>query len=179
MFWRVKQGINRTNVPCMIKRTKTGQTGHKLTRKKRKNGKLTRTEKRTEKTGEKKLMDSNYYSIKDVDVMNGFEFEGFLNILFKKMGYEVTQTKLSGDQGADLIVSKLGETTVIQAKRSNGKISNNAIQEVSASIKHYKAQKGMVITNNYFTPSAIELAKSNSIILVDRHKLTDLIKEYL
>jgi len=124
-------------------------------------------------------MDSNYYSIKDVDVMNGFEFEGFLNILFKKMGYEVTQTKLSGDQGADLIVSKLGETTVIQAKRSNGKISNNAIQEVSASIKHYKAQKGMVITNNYFTPSAIELAKSNSIILVDRHKLTDLIKEYL
>ncbi|MCK4917680.1 MAG: restriction endonuclease [Candidatus Omnitrophica bacterium] len=110
--------------------------------------------------------------------MSGYEFEAFLKTLFKKMGYSVEQTKLSGDQGADLIVNKLGETLVIQAKRSNSKIGNKAIQEVVASINHYNAQRGMVITNNEFTPAAIELAHSNKIELVDRIELKNLFKEY-
>jgi HJR/Mrr/RecB family endonuclease len=50
------------------------------------------------------------------------------------MGYRVEQTKLSGDQGADLVVIKLGEKTVIQAKRYGGKIGNSAVQEIMAAI---------------------------------------------
>ena len=68
---------------------------------------------------------------------------------------------------------------VVQAKRSNDKIGNNAIQEVVASISYYKAQRGMVVTNNEFTPAAVDLAKSNKITLVDRSELDRLIKEYL
>ena len=127
---------------------------------------------------EERLLKDKTYSIEDVDLMSGYEFEAFLKTLFKKMGYSVEQTKLSGDQGADLIVNKLGETLVIQAKRSNSKIGNKAIQEVVASINHYNAQRGMVITNNEFTPAAIELAHSNKIELVDRIELKNLFKEY-
>jgi hypothetical protein len=118
-------------------------------------------------------------SLDEIDSMTGYEFESLLKQLFEKMGFTVKQTKLSGDQGADLVVNKLDEITVIQAKRSNSKIGNDAIQEVVASMGHYNAQKGIVMSNNYYTPSAIELARSNNIILIDRDKLRKLVEEYL
>ena len=67
----------------------------------------------------------------------------------------------------------------ILAKCYSDKVSNKAIQEVVGSIKHYKADGGMVITNHYFTQSAIKLASSNDINLVDRNKLKELIDLYM
>lgn len=114
----------------------------------------------------------------DIDKLTGHKFEHFLRNLFEKMGYTVGNTKLSGDQGADLIVSKAGEKIVVQAKKHANKVTNRAIQEIVAAIKHYNADKGMVVTNNFFTRSAIELAKSNNIELIDRDKLKDLLKTH-
>jgi len=128
---------------------------------------------------EKSLKRNKLYSLEDVDLMSGYEFETFLGTLFEKMGYSVMQTKLSGDQGADLVMTKLDKTTVVQAKKSKNKVGNKAIQEVVASISHYKAQKGMVITNAEFTPSAIELAESNKVSLINKKSLERLIREYL
>lgn len=128
---------------------------------------------------EKSLSIEQQFSIGDIDNMAGHEFENFLKKLFEKLGYIVEQTKLTGDQGADLILNKSGEKTVVQAKRSKSKISNGAVQEISASLSYYNATKGMVITNNYFTLSAIELAKSNKISLIDRDALQKLIKDII
>lgn len=127
----------------------------------------------------KKKLFSSPISINDLDTITGYEFEAFLKKLFEKMGCTVEQTSLSKDQGADLVISRFGEKMVIQAKRYSGKVSNAAIQEVVASIKFYNADKGMVVTTNYFTDAAIELAKANNILLVDRTKLEELIKKYL
>lgn len=117
-------------------------------------------------------------SIDDIDIITGYEFEHFLKELFEKMGYAVENTKLSGDQGADLIVSKFGEKIAIQAKRFSDKVNNKAIQEVVASIKHYQADRGMVVTNSDFTNSAIQLAESNNIELIDRDRLEKFIERY-
>ena len=95
------------------------------------------------------------------------------------MGYKVEHTQLSGDQGADLIVERNGEKIVVQAKRSESTITNKAIQEVFTSINHYQAQRGMVVTNNEFTPSAVKLAESNQVELINRNSLTQLIDQYL
>ncbi len=115
-------------------------------------------------------------SSEKIDRLTGYEFEHFLKNVFEKMDYTVANTKLSGDQGADLIISKAGEKIVVQAKKHTNKITNKAIQEVVAAIKHYNADKGMVVTNNFFTRSAVELAKSNNVELIDRDKLNDLLK---
>jgi restriction endonuclease Mrr len=115
--------------------------------------------------------------MRDLDQLEGFQFEFFLNLLFKKMGYHVEQTPLSGDQGADLIINKLNKT-VVQAKRYDGNVGNTAVQEVVASIAHYGADDGMVVTTSYFTDSAIELANSNNIKLIDRNELEQLILIY-
>jgi restriction endonuclease Mrr len=130
---------------------------------------------------EKKLMEKNYenLNVNQLKTLNGHQFEEFLVKLFDSMGYKSKKTKGSGDQGADLILEKFGETTVVQAKNYSNKVNNKSVQEVVASIKHYKADKGMVVTTNYFQKSAEELAKSNNIELIDYPKLKKLIEEYL
>jgi len=111
---------------------------------------------------------------KTLDNMSGIEFENFLAKLFEKMGYDVSTTKNTGDQGADLIIIKDGLKTAVQAKRYNNKISNGAIQEVVAALKYYGVNNGMVITNSYFTQPAMKLAKINNIQLIDRDKLLEM-----
>lgn len=45
------------------------------------------------------------------------------------------------------------------------------MQEVVSAIRYYQADKGMVVTNNYFTKYAYNLARSNEIELWDRKSL--------
>lgn len=108
------------------------------------------------------------YSINDVDLMDGYEFEQFLSYLFTKMGYTTEVTKSSGDQGMDIIVEKGGNRVGIQSKCYSSKVTNRAVQEIFTALNHYNCSKGIVVTNNYFTDSAVELAQSNNVILWDR-----------
>lgn len=129
---------------------------------------------------EKKLMSDSkdtYYTIDDIDLMGGLEFERFIAELFIKMGYAVEVTKASGDQGIDVIAEKNGRKIGIQAKCYSSKVTNSAIQEAVAGIQHYRLDKGMVVTNNWFTVSAQELAESNNIILWDRNRLKEKLSE--
>ena len=120
---------------------------------------------------------SKSISISDVDLMTGREFEEFVCELFKRMGYTTIVTKASGDQGIDVIAEKNGIKIGVQAKCYSNTVSNKAIQEVSAGLRHYNLTKGIVITNNYFTTSASELAYSNNIILWDRNVLKEKLSE--
>lgn len=103
-----------------------------------------------------------------IDNLSGGEFEKYLATLFVVLGYKVELTKNSGDYGADLILTKDNNITVVQAKRYDNTVGISAIQEVIGSKKYYKASKCMVITNNYFTSNAKELALYNNVELWDR-----------
>jgi len=113
----------------------------------------------------------------DFNNLNGYDFETFLNNLFTRLGYSVIQTPKSGDQGTDLLLSKDGIKTVVQAKRYSGTVSNKAIQEIVASKKYYNAEKAMVITTGNFTKSAFELAQANGVELWDGKKLEKTIRK--
>ena len=115
--------------------------------------------------------------IGDFDHLNGYQFEDYLKELFTVLGYQVIKTKSTGDQGADLIIKKDDQKTVVQAKKYSGSVTNKAIQEVVASKKHYGADKGMVVTTGKFTKSAFDLAKSNKVDLWDKNKLKQVVNE--
>lgn len=116
-------------------------------------------------------------TIEDVDLMSGKEFEHFISELFKKFGYQTEVTKASGDQGIDIIATKGLVKVAIQAKCYSGVVGNHAIMEAVAGMKYYNANKCMVITNNFFTKSARELAESNGVELWDRSVLIEKIEE--
>lgn len=108
-----------------------------------------------------------------IDMMSGREFEEFIANFFKKQGYKTTLTPSSGDYGIDVIIENDFLKIGIQTKCYSDKVSNSAVQEAVTGIKHYGLDKAMVITNNYFQPSAIRLAKENNVILWDREKLEE------
>lgn len=116
--------------------------------------------------------------IERVDRMSGEQFEIFMENYFSQKGYKVERTPLSGDYGVDLIIEhELGGKIGVQLKCYSKKVPADAIQQVSASLQHYKLSSGMVITNNYFQPSAIRLAEDNNITLWDRDKLIEKLGE--
>lgn len=110
-------------------------------------------------------------TIETIDRMAGREFEVFIAKLFKERGYKSTLTPSSGDYGIDVIVEDEFIKIGIQTKCYADKVSNSAVQEAVTGIRHYKLNRAMVITNSYFQPSAIQLAKDNDVILWDRNKL--------
>lgn len=117
-------------------------------------------------------------TINDIDCLDGIVFEQVLAKLFDRMGYMVRTTKASGDQGADLLLEKNGNKTVVQAKRYTNNLDNTPVQEVVAAKVHYGYHEAMVVTNRYFTKGAIELAASNHVQLIDRDILTNYLNSY-
>src|SRR5687767_4481140 len=67
--------------------------------------------------------------IRQIDRMDGLTFERYLEGVFARLGFRVVRTRDHGDYGADLILSRDGERTVVQAKRSRGKVGIKAVQE--------------------------------------------------
>jgi restriction system protein len=112
----------------------------------------------------------------DIDRMDGLEFEKLLKPLFERQGYIAEVTQGSGDYGADLILWKGTKKYVVQAKRYSSNMGVSAVQQVVGAIKYYKASGAMVVTNQYFTPAAINLAKSNGVRLIDREALAEMVR---
>ena len=53
----------------------------------------------------------------DIDRMGGRTFEQYLEVMFARLGYRVVRTRFTGDYGGDLVLSRDGTRTVVQAKR--------------------------------------------------------------
>ncbi|MDO4976829.1 MAG: restriction endonuclease [Eubacteriales bacterium] len=123
--------------------------------------------------------DKKRITLEDVDLMSGSEFESVVCELFKKMGYAAFVTKASGDQGVDVIAEKNGVKIGIQAKCYSNTVGNSAIQEVVAGKKFYTCNRILVVTNNYYTKSAIELAAANGVTLWNRDVLSEKMNAYL
>lgn len=120
------------------------------------------------------------YTIENIDNdIDGFEFERYSEKILLANGYSnIEVTKSSGDYGADVIAYKDEIKYAIQCKKYTGKVGLSAIQEVIASKSIYNCHVAAVLTNSYFTPNAIELAKKNNVLLWDREKLIDMLNAY-
>lgn len=108
--------------------------------------------------------------VEEINSMSGEDFElAVKEALEKCPKFEsVKITRATGDFGADLIITTVAGTRIaIQCKRFATKVNLKAVQEVSASVKHYACDLGIVVSNNGFLASASELAKSNGIELWD------------
>ena len=125
----------------------------------------------------KQIKRKKKYTLDDIDLMSGTEFEEFVSTLFRQMGYNTKITQTTGDQGIDVIAVKNGVKLGIQAKCYTNTVGNSAVQEAVAGKGYYSCDKVMVITNNYFTSSASSLAQSNNVVLWDRDFLKMKLKE--
>lgn len=138
---------------------------------------------------------------------NGKDFEEFMAAIYRKFGYSADSTTAlraqrrlppsvllrggSGEQGVDVIVYFRSPRVIagqeytgllVQCKQYSSTVGNKAIQEIFSAIpmyeKHYERKfKPVVVTNNYFTKQAKDLALTNGVMLVDRDLLSRLIAD--
>lgn len=117
-------------------------------------------------------------SIESIDQLTGTQFETLLSDFFKRQGYRVTITKVSGDQGVDLLLYKEQQKIAVQCKRykQTNRVGNTAIQEVVTGKVFYDCTEAWVITTSTYTPHAIQLANKVGVKLIDRKALIKLLK---
>jgi restriction system protein len=108
-----------------------------------------------------------------MDEMEGHDFEYYCADILNEMGFvDVEVTKGSGDFGVDILAEKDGVSYAFQCKCYDKPIGVKAIQEVYAGKDYYDRMVGVVMTNQYFTQPAVDMAKKLNVMLWDRDYIT-------
>jgi len=89
-------------------------------------------------------------------------------------GWSADTTKVSGDQGTDIIAQKGDLRLVVQCKLYNHPVGNKAVQEVSAARAHEQADCAAVVSNSRYTYSAQQLASTNGVLLLHHSDLRNI-----
>lgn len=106
-------------------------------------------------------------------MQDGYSFENYIAALLRSNGYQnVSVTEKSGDYGADVIAFWKNDKIAFQCKLSASDIGVKAVQEAISGKLYYKCAKAVVVTNRYFTNSAITLAAIAHVDLWNRKKLS-------
>ena len=144
---------------------------------------------------------NTHKTLKEIDSLGngdtykkGKQFEEFVCALYRELGYQAFTTgelramgKLpagimkrggSGEQGVDVLIKDHinKQVVIVQCKHYSGKVSNSAIQEIHGALALYEAHRAIVVTNQYFTEPAKELAFANKVTLVDRDGLLKMVE---
>ncbi len=111
--------------------------------------------------------------LSDVDNMSPGEFEQYVGELMKRRGYKTKVIGKAGDMGVDVVAQNGAKKYAVQVKRYNQPVSRLAVSDAVAGKEHYGCNAAMVVTNNYFTKGAMDLARSTKCQLIDRDTLAD------
>jgi hypothetical protein len=103
----------------------------------------------------------------DIPVRSGLDYEHYVERYFQNLGYDVTRTPKTGDQGVDLICEKDNMRWAVQCKYYSKPVGNKAVQEVIAGANFYKCDVACVCSNAQFTKSARQLAENSDVRLIN------------
>lgn len=127
----------------------------------------------------RKLNNYSYESIDETDYLpDGYSFEEYIAGLLNELDFEsIEVTNNARDFGADIIAVKNDVRYAIQCKLYSQPVGITAVQEVFAAKVYYHCHIAVVLTNNFFTAPADELAEAVDVLLWDRLKLSQLIQK--
>jgi len=94
------------------------------------------------------------------EASDGIAYERQVASALARLGFGITFTPVTGDQGVDLI-AELGATRIaIQCKNYSSPVGNDAVQQVHTGAKFYGAERAIIVAPNGYTPAARQLASS-------------------
>ncbi len=128
----------------------------------------------------KKRFDVAKINLSDIDQMTGHEFEEYLYVLIKVLGYETYLTKKSRDFGADLLFrDQADQLTVVQAKRLSDKLGLDSVQQIYTAQAYYLADKALIITSaEQASDPCRKLAAATKVKIIDREHLSEIVKQF-
>lgn len=116
--------------------------------------------------------------VQDLQKLTPTQFEEYIAVLFKSLGYETRVTGGKGDGGVDVEAEKDGHVHYIQCKKFiSSKVPVGAVRDFYGAIAdRIDGGKGYFITTNVFTLDAEKFAEDKPIELVDKFKLMEYMK---
>jgi restriction system protein len=109
--------------------------------------------------------------IREIDAMNGVEFEDYVAVRMQRAGWQVSFTPAVGDYGVDLIAQKDSQYAAVQCKRHAKAVGVAAVQQVVAGARHHGCSRSIVVSNQEFTSAAKQLAYTHGCQLIGRKTL--------
>jgi len=117
--------------------------------------------------GRKSIANRRYRDLSRLRMLSPTEFERHVAEFYRRSGFRVQLTKVTGDQGIDVLADGKGGRIGIQVKQYCNAVGNYAVQEVVAGLAFHRCSRGVVVTTSRFTPAAKALARANSVELID------------
>ncbi|MFA5750581.1 MAG: restriction endonuclease [Candidatus Shapirobacteria bacterium] len=100
------------------------------------------------------------------------EFEKWVKInVFEKEGWQVTETKITGDGGIDLVLNQNNEYSIAQCKRYRNTVGEPSLRDFYGTMISEGVSRGYFITTGLFSLSALKFAENKPIELIDRRIL--------
>ena len=106
-----------------------------------------------------------------VDAMTGRQFEVLLENFFANKGYRVARIGGRGNFGADLLLNDAHGRMIVQARRWNGVVPHDAVQQAIDAMVRYRAPRALVVTSSDYSQQAVTAANSNGVKLWNRATL--------
>ncbi|MCI8468734.1 MAG: restriction endonuclease [Eggerthellaceae bacterium] len=104
------------------------------------------------------------------------EFEEYCAQLFRDLGYQANTTRKTADGGYDIVLtSPAGATGLAECKLYHSKIGRPFIQKLIGANHAVGATELYFITTSEFTNEAIACAAEANVVLIDKHRLNELI----
>ena len=121
--------------------------------------------------------------VKDIDKLDGHQFEDLVEKLIKKMGFMTDEQKRAADGGID--IKAFNEQPlfkgkyIIQCKRYSKPIGESIIRDLYGVVTAENANKGILISNSAFTKAAMDFAGNKPLELISGRKLISLLDKHL
>ena len=112
-----------------------------------------------------------------LDGISWRQFEMLVGEWFRRQGYTVVETGGVADGGVDLVLTRDGETYLVQCKQWKAyKVGVNIVRELLGVMTSRGAAGGFIVTSGVFTQEAKRFASDSNVILIDGTQLFDLIR---
>lgn len=114
----------------------------------------------------------NLKTIDDLFNLTPVQFEQWVkNNIFKKEGWDVEETKITGDGGIDLILKRNDEHSIAQCKRFKSTVGEPLLRDFYGAMTSEGVSRGYFVTTGVFTLQAQKFAEDKPIVLIDRRVL--------
>lgn len=126
-----------------------------------------------------KQLDGSTQIVEQLRVIDWFQFEKIVELVYRKLGYSVTRKGgANPDGGIDLLIQKDGVTSAIQCKQwKTWNVGIKPMREFLGALTHARIQSGIFITLNGYTGDAKQLAEKHGIQIIHETGLAALLEQ--
>src|SRR3989338_995232 len=105
----------------------------------------------------------------NLEYWNNLSWQNFESEVTKKLsqfGYNAVNTKLSGDEGVDIVINNRDKKFIVQCKAMKNKIGPSFVRDFIGTIGIQNASGGMIVSLNGFSDGSLDTSNYQNLHLL-------------